>query len=184
MRRSKRRKPSQRLPDVNVPINHQIRAKELRVIGEDGTNYGVISLKEALEQAEKLGLDLIEISPKAVPPVAKIGDYGKFLYGEKKKQKAAKAKTQTVEVKAVQIKIGTGDNDLSIKAKSASEWLEEGHRIKLELFLPGRSKYLDQEFLHARFDRFLKLISLDFTIAQEIKKGPKGLNMIIEKSRS
>jgi len=183
LRKSKRRKPSQRLPNLNVPINHQIRASELRVIGDDGVNYGVLSLTEALKKAQELEQDLIEISPKAVPPVAKIGDYGKFLYAEKKKQKAAKAKTQTVEVKAVQVKIGTGENDLSIKAKNATDWLNEGHRIKLELFLPGRSKYLDKDFLEARFDRFLKLLGVEYTIAQEIKKGPKGLNMILEKVR-
>lgn len=183
MRRGKKKTPAQILPDISARTNRQIRAKELRVIGEDGTNYGVISLNEALRIAEEQNLDLIEISPKAVPPVAKVGDYGKYLYAEKKKIKAAKAKTQTVEVKSIQIKIGTGDNDLGIKAQTASKWLKEGHRIKLELFLPGRSKYLDKDFLEARFERFLKLVSVDFSTAQEIKKGPKGLNMIIEKSR-
>jgi translation initiation factor IF-3 len=165
-----------------VRINHQIQAPELRVILEDGQNLGVISKSEALDKARELGLDLIEISPKANPPVAKIMDYGKFQYTENKKLKLAKAKAHTVEVKNIQVKIGTGDHDLELKAKKASEWLAEGHRIKIDLFLPGRSKYLDEKFLRERMDRILKLVSVDFAIADPAKKSPKGLSIIIEKA--
>ena len=83
----------------------------------------------------------------------------------------------------MQVKLATSENDLKIKAKRASEWLKEGHRVKAELFLPGRSKYLDKDFLRGRLDRILKLISEDFKIAEEAKKSPKGLTMIIEKSK-
>jgi len=162
-------------------INEAIRAPELRVIGNDGENYGVLKKVDALKEAAKKGLDLIEISPKARPPVAKIADYGKFLYDQKKKQKAAKVKAHNVEVKTVQVKVGTDDNDLNIKAKKASEWLSEGHRIKVELFLPGRLKYMDRKFLDGRLDRFLKLFTVDYNIATPAKKSPKGLTMIIEK---
>ncbi|MEI6238444.1 MAG: translation initiation factor IF-3, partial [bacterium] len=127
--------------------NHQIKAPELRVIGPLGENIGVISFAEAMKKAEEAGLDLIEISPSAVPPVAKIMDYGKFQYTEKKKQKVANARTKTVELKNVQVKIGTGDHDLELKAKKASEWLAEGNRVKVDLFLTGRSKYMDIKFL-------------------------------------
>jgi len=164
-------------------INEMIRAKELRVIGSKGENIGVISTSEALKIAKAEELDLIEISPKAVPPVAKIMDYGKFQYDQKKKVKVQKAKAHNVEVKNVQIKIGTDENDLNIKAKRASKWLTEGHRVKIELFLPGRSKYLDKDFLEERFDRILKLITVPHTIADSIKKNPKGLATIIEKSK-
>jgi len=160
-----------------------IRAKELRVISDDDGNFGVLSKEEALAKAQEMGMDLIEISPEARPPVAKIMDYGKFLYDQKKKLKAQKAKAHNVEVKSVQIKLATDENDLKIKAKRASEWLKEGHRIKVELFLPGRAKYLDKDFLRGRLDRILKLISEDYRIADEAKKSPKGLTMIIEKSK-
>ena len=82
---------------------------------------GVITLQEALTKATEAGLDLIEISPNAVPPVAKIMDYGKFQYAENKKQKVARAKVHTVEVKNIQVKIGTGEHDLELKAKRVGE---------------------------------------------------------------
>jgi translation initiation factor IF-3 len=86
-------------------INQFIRAKELRIIGPEGENYGVLSINDALQKAKDHNLDLIEISPNANPPVAKIADYGKFLYEQNKKQKAAKAKSHIVEVKNIQIKV-------------------------------------------------------------------------------
>jgi translation initiation factor IF-3 len=165
----------------NVRINHQIKASELRVIGPTGENFGLIPLSQALSKAQELGLDLIEISPNAVPPVAKIMDYGKYQYMENKKQKVQKAKSHTVEVKTIQVKVGTGDHDLSLKARKASEWLSEGHRIKIDLFLPGRTKYLDQKFLRERMDRVLHLISVDYKIADAPQKSPKGLTVIIER---
>ena len=166
---------------VNHRINHQIRAAELRVIGPAGENIGVISLKEALEKAIAAGLDLIEISPNAVPPIAKIMDNGKFQYDQNKKLKAAKAKAHIVEVKTVQVKIGTGEHDLELKAKKASEWLKEGHRIKIDLFLTGRSKYMEFNFLKERMERILKLITEEYAIADAPKKGPKGLTVVIER---
>ena len=162
-------------------INNQIQAPELRVIMENGDNLGVLSLKDAIQKAREAGMDLIEISPKAVPPVAKIMDYGKFQYTESKKLKVAKTKAHTVEIKNVQVKVGTGDNDLSLKAKKASEWLIEGHRIKIDLFLPGRTKYMDINFLKERMDRILKLITEEYKVADPAKKSPKGLSIIIEK---
>ncbi|MES2059765.1 MAG: translation initiation factor IF-3 [Patescibacteria group bacterium] len=168
---------------TDAKVNHQIRAKELRVIGPKGENFGVISLSDALTRANDAGLDLIEISPDAVPPVAKISDYGKFIYEANKKQKAAKLKAHTVEVKSLQVKIGTGDHDLALKAKKASEWLAEGNKIKLDLFLPGRSKYLEGEFLKERLERILRLISVPYKIADSAKKGPKGISMLIEKDK-
>jgi len=170
------------LSNLKVRINHQIRAAELRVIGPDGGNLGVITLSQALEQAHKAGLDLIEVSPNATPPVAKIMDYGKFQYDEKKKLRSAKAKSHSVEVKNVQVKIGTGDHDLELKAKKASEWLKEGHRVKIDLFLTGRSKYMDIKFLKERLERILVLITEQYKIADEPKKSLKGLTTVIEKA--
>ena len=167
---------------TNVRINNQISSPELRVIGDDGQNLGVISFKEAIEKAKEAGLDLIEISPNAVPPVAKIMDYGKFQYAENKKLKVAKTKTHVVEVKNIQIKVGTGDHDLGLKAKKASEWLKEGNRIKINLFLPGRTKYMDEKFLRERMERVLKLITEEYKVADPAKKSPKGLSITIEKA--
>ncbi len=163
-------------------INHQIRAPELRVIGPQGENVGVITREEALSKATEAGFDLIEISPNAVPPVAKIMDYGKFQYAENKKQKVAKAKVHTVEVKTIQVKIGTSEHDLELKAKRVAEWLTEGNRVKIDLFLAGRAKYMEFKFLQERLERILKLIPVAYKIADPVKKGPKGLTIIIEKS--
>lgn len=154
----------------------------MRVIGSDGVNLGVITLSQALEKANSLGLDLIEVSPNATPPIAKIMDYGKFQYDEKKKLRSAKAKSHTTEVKNVQVKIGTGDHDLELKAKKASEWLKEGHRVKIDLFLTGRSKYMDIKFLKERLERILVLITEQYKIADEPKKSLKGLTTVIEKA--
>jgi len=170
------------LATLRARINHQIKAPQLRVITEDGVNLGAITLSEALKEARARNMDLIEISPGAVPPVAKIMDYGKFQYAENKKLKVAKTKTKTVEIKYIQVKVGTGEHDLELKAKKASEWLTEGNRIKIDLFLPGRSKYMDLNFLKERMDRVLKLITVEYKIADAAKKSPKGLSIIIERA--
>ncbi len=169
------------LKENRVRINQAIRAPELRVIGADAENVGVISLAEALALAATAGLDLIEISPTAVPPVAKIMDYGKYQYELQKKQREVKAKSHVTETKGVQVKIGTGDHDLMLKAKRVASWLEEGHRVKVDLFLWGRYKYMEFGFLKERLERFMKLIPTDYKIAEEIKKSPKGLSATIER---
>lgn len=170
------------MTQAKIRINNAIKAPEVRLIGDDGTNYGVVGIKDALLKAQELHLDLIEISATSTPPVAKIMDYGKFQYDEKKKQRLAKARTQVSELKNVQVKIGTGDHDLELKAKKASEWLSEGHRVKIDLFLIGRSKYMEFNFLKERMDRILRLITVEYKIVDEPKKGPKGLTAIIEKA--
>jgi len=164
-------------------INNQIRASEVRVISNEGVNLGVLSIKEALAQAESLGLDLIEISPNTNPPIVKISEYGKYKYEQNKKQKKAKAGSKATETKSIQIKIGTGEGDLALKARKASEWLKEGHRIKVELFLSGRSKYMPDPFLRERLDRVLHLITENFKVAEDYKKGPKGPTITIEKDK-
>jgi translation initiation factor IF-3 len=163
-------------------INHQIRAAEVRVIGPEGENIGVISLSDALARAQEAGLDLIEISPNAVPPVAKIMEYGKFHYEQEKKRREIKAKSHTTETKSVQVKIGTGDNDMALKAKKAAAWLAEGHRVKVDLFLWGRYKYMEFAFLKERLERFLKLIPQDFKLGEPIAKSPKGLSTVLERA--
>lgn len=164
-------------------INQQIRAKEVRVIGPDGENIGVFPIEEAWKQAEMQGLDLIEIGPNATPPIVKIMEFGKYQYELAKKQKKMKAGSKPTETKAIQVKPGTGDNDLALKAKTASKWLSEGHRIKVELFLPGRSKYINEAFLKTRLQKVLDLISEPYKIAEELKRNPKGYLVTIERDQ-
>jgi len=161
-------------------INRQIRARELRVIGEKGVNLGVVTFAEAFAKAQELGLDLIEISPNAKPPVAKIADFGKFQYDEKKKKKQSKGKVS--ETKTLQVKIATGEHDLMLKAKQASKFLKQGHRVKIDLFLAGRAKYLDKNFLKERLDRILHFITESYKVADGPKKSPKGLTIVLEKT--
>ena len=165
-------------------MNENIRAREVRVIGPEGENFGVLPIKEAIEKSVEFGLDLIEISPNAVPPVAKITDYGKFKYEQKKKDKEVKAKATVTETKVTQVKIGTSERDMHIKASKAAIWLREGHRVKVDLFLWGRYKYMEFEFLKERLERFLALIPESYKIADEIKKSPKGLSVVLERDTS
>jgi translation initiation factor IF-3 len=162
-----------------LKINQGIRAPELRVLLEDGESR-VMSREDALALAEDQGLDLIEITAKANPPVARITDYGKFVYDQKKKQKEIKAKQNTVEVKNIQIRVGTGDADLQLKAKRASDWLKEGQRVKAELYLRGRAKYMDKKFLHARLGNVLSLITEEYKVVEDYKPSPKGIAILIE----
>lgn len=152
-------------------------------MGAEGENLGVLPLSEAIARAEVLGLDLIEISPNAVPPVAKIMEYGKFQYEQQKKRREMKAKSHITETKSVQVKIGTGDHDMQLKAKKAAAWLQDGHRVKVDLFLWGRYKYMEFPFLKERLERFLKLIPADYKLADPIAKSPKGLATVLEKAK-
>ena len=165
-------------------MNEGIRAPEVRVIGPDAENFGVLPIREAIAKAQELGLDLIEISPNAQPPVCKITDYGKFKYEQKKKDKEIKSKAHVTETKITQVKIGTSERDMQIKAGKAAEWLKEGHRVKVDLFLWGRYKYMEFEFLKERLERFLAVIPEGYKVAEPIQKGPKGLSITLERDPS
>jgi translation initiation factor IF-3 len=167
-----------------VKINDAIRAPEVRVIHDELGSLGVMKIKDAIAKAVELGLDLVEISPDAQPPVAKIIDYGKFTYAQKKKQKEIKSKQNTAssEVKNIQIKVGTGEHDIEIKAKRASEWLTEGHRVKIELFLRGRVKGMDKKFLEERLQRIVDQIKIDYKLVEGFKESPKGIVVTLERA--
>ncbi|MEI6296824.1 MAG: translation initiation factor IF-3 [bacterium] len=169
--------------DKKIRINNQIRVAEVRVIDDLGVNLGVISTAEGIRLAESKGLDLIEISPNIIPPIAKIMDYGKFQYLENKKQKLAKSKIQTVEIKNIQIGIATSDHDLELKAKNASEFLKEGNKLRVILTLRGREKYLDRNFLKERANRLLKLLTEEYKLIDDLKPAQRGLGMTIEKAK-
>lgn len=165
-------------------INDDIRAPEVRVVGPEGEALGILPIREALARAREMHLDLIEVSARAVPPVAKIMDYGKFTYEQKKKQKDIRAKSFTTETKSVQVKIGTGTHDKELKAQRAMEWLIEGHRVKVDLFLWGRYKYMEEAFLKERLHGFLNIIKVPFKIADEVKRSPKGFSCTLERDKT
>ncbi len=119
-------------------LNDRIRDRELRVIGDDGEQYGIISRDEALKIAEEKGLDLVLVSPDAKPPVAKVMDYGKHKYQLEKKKKEAKKKQKKIEVKEVKFSVKIADNDIAYKVKHAIEFLQKGKHVKLRVFLKGR----------------------------------------------
>ncbi|EAT99714.2 MULTISPECIES: translation initiation factor IF-3 [Campylobacter] len=121
-----------------VLLNEDIRAREVRCVGDDGTVYGVVSRDEALKIAEKQGLDLVLVAPDAKPPVCKIMDYGKFRYQQEKKQKEAKKKQKVIEIKEIKLSIKIAQNDINYKVKHAVEFLQDGKHVKFRVFLKGR----------------------------------------------
>ncbi len=121
-----------------VIMNEDIRVSELRCTGDDGTNYGIISTRDAQQTADDLGLDLVLIAPDAKPPVAKIMDYGKFKYQQEKKKKEAKKKQRVIVVKEVKFSVKIAENDINYKVKHAIEFLEKGYHVKCRVFLRGR----------------------------------------------
>ncbi|HEC1563505.1 TPA: translation initiation factor IF-3 [Campylobacter upsaliensis] len=124
--------------EKEVLLNEEIRANELRCIGDDGKVYGIISADEALGIANRLGLDLVLIAPDAKPPVAKIMDYGKFRYQQEKRQKEAKKKQKVIDIKEIKLSVKIAQNDINYKVKHALEFLEQGKHVKFRVFLKGR----------------------------------------------
>lgn len=140
-------------------INEQIRDKEVRVIGEDGEQLGVMSVAEARSLAEEAGVDLVKIAPNAKPPVCKIVDYGKFKYEQTRKEKEAKKKQKVVEIKEIRLSPNIDTNDLNTKTVNARKFLEKGNRVKVTLRFRGRemahmanSKHILDDFAEALSD--------------------------------
>jgi translation initiation factor IF-3 len=166
-----------------IYINEEVRFPEVRVVSDDG-NLGVMSSHEALETARAQGLDLIVVSAKANPPVAKIIDYGKFTYEQKKKNREVKKNSFIAETKNVQVKIGTGDRDKRLKVERTEQWLLQGHRVKVDLFLWGRYKYMEAQFLTERLQRFLEMVRVPYKLAEPIQKTPKGFGCTLERDKT
>ena len=119
-------------------LNEEIRDKEVRLIGADGAQLGIVSADQANEMAEEQGLDLVKISPNAVPPVCKIMDYGKFRYESEKREKEARKKQQTIEVKEIQLSYRIDTHDFETKLKHARKFLEGGAKVKVCIKFKGR----------------------------------------------
>ncbi len=140
-------------------INEQIRDKEVRVIGEDGEQLGIMSAREALQLAEEAGVDLVKIAPTAKPPVCKIVDYGKFKYEQTRKEKEAKKKQKVIEIKEIRLSPNIDTNDLNTKVNAARKFLSKGDRVKVTLRFRGRemahmasSKHILDDFAQALAD--------------------------------
>jgi len=121
-----------------IRINRHIRITPIRVVLEDGSTLGVIETHEAIAKAEEMGLDLVEISPTARPPVCKITDYGKWKYDQSKKESEAKRNAFQSEVKQIRFRPKTEEHDFAFKVKNSREFLEEGHKVQFEVRFRGR----------------------------------------------
>jgi translation initiation factor IF-3 len=130
--------PRQAQRGPQVRINQRIRVPEIRVIGEDGEMLGIMTTSDALRRAQEKGLDLVEVNPKADPPVCKILDFGKYKYDEKKKAREAKRKQSVVEIKEIKLRPKTDDHDLQFKTRAAHRFLEAGHKVKFTVRFRGR----------------------------------------------
>ena len=152
----------------------------MRLIDEKGNNVGVVDTQKALEMARVQNLDLVEIAPQANPPVARIIDFGKYLYQQEKQIKQQKAKQKTSELKLIKIGMKISDHDALIKIKKLEEFLGEGHKVKIDMFLRGRER-ANKDFAREKFNHFLSLIQAKYTIEQPMKQLPTGFNMLISK---
>ena len=161
-------------PTVN--INQAIRATEVRVIGAEGDQLGVIPTSRALELAEQQQLDLVEVSPTAVPPVCRIMDYGKFKYQQSKKQQEAKKKQVHVQVKEVKLRPKTDDHDLAFKVKNVRRFLEEGNKAKVTLVFRGR-EITHMDIGRAVIERFATELA-DVAVV-EVQPRVDGRNMFM-----
>jgi translation initiation factor IF-3 len=130
--------PRQQQRGFQIRVNHRIRVPEVRVIGADGSMLGVLQTHEAMRMAQEQGLDLVEVNPKAEPPVCKILDFGKYKYEEKKKTAEAKRKQTVVEIKEIKLRPKTDDHDINFKVKNARRFIEAGHKVKVTVRFRGR----------------------------------------------
>ena len=149
-------------------LNEEIRDKEIRLIGADGAQLGIMSAAQANEMAEEQGMDLVKISPNAVPPVCKIMDYSKFCFDQKKREKEAKKNQKVVEIKEIRMSPSIDTNDFNTKVKAATKFLADGNRVKVSVRFRGR------EMAHTNLGE--KLL-MDFSEAcaetSSMEKNPK-----------
>ncbi|OGZ61028.1 MAG: translation initiation factor IF-3 [Candidatus Spechtbacteria bacterium RIFCSPLOWO2_01_FULL_43_12] len=165
----------------HIRKNEQISAPEVRLLDEKGNNLGIVKTAEAIKKAREAGLDLIEISGKAVPPVARIMDHGKYLYQQEKKDKDAKKKQETGSVmKGVRIGMQTSEHDTGIKAGLVDKFLKKGYKVRVELIMKGREKAL-QDMGNKKVEDFLSALSEEHEVEQGPKKSPRGIYFIIRK---
>ena len=163
-------------------INGQIRDKEVRVIGEDGEQLGIMSAAEAQKIADEAGLDLVKIAPTAKPPVCKIVDYGKCKYEQARKEKEAKKKQKTIEVKEIRMSPNIDTNDLNTKIAAARKFLEKGDRVKVTIRFRGRelAHMNDNKYILDDFAKALEDISV---VEKPAKVEGRTLTMFLTEKR-
>jgi translation initiation factor IF-3 len=168
-------------PEPKILANNRIRAKEVRLIDDDGSQLGVLPLEQALARAKEKNSDLIQVTEKVEPPVCKIMDFGKYLYSLKKKEKSVK-QNKGGEMKGIRLTFNISDHDLETRAKQAEKFLKQGDRINLEMKLRGREK-AHQNFAIEKINKFIEFINktTPVKVERDIKKQPRGLTMIIAK---
>jgi translation initiation factor IF-3 len=161
-----------------VRINEAITASELRVIGPDGDQLGILSRTEALLEAERAGLDLIEVSPQASPPVARIIDWGKYQYQKTKEAQRNRKHATSVEVKQMRLGLKIGTHDLEIKLRKIREFLEAGHRVKIMVFFRGR-EMAHQELGYVLLNRITEALQDTATVEQKPVMAGKNLGIVV-----
>ena len=161
-------------------INNQIKAVEVKVIDELGKQLGPMKTFDALKLAREKDLDLAEVGPNMQPPIAKIMDYGKYIYRKERQEKKSGPKQKEQERKTVRVGFKTGIHDLEFKAKQIGEFLNEGNIVKIELTLRGREKALAQ-LGREKLNNFIKFIKEEYTVQEIIKRSPFGWTTTIKK---
>ncbi|MCR9113853.1 MAG: translation initiation factor IF-3 [Rhodobacteraceae bacterium] len=162
--------------DTGPRVNDRIRAPEIRLIGADGENAGVVTPEQAMDMAAEAGLDLVEISPNATPPVCKIMDYGKYKYEQQKRESEARKKQKVIEVKEVKFRPNTDTHDYDVKMRNVFRFLENGDKVKITLRFRGR------EMAHQDLGRdLLERVAEDVKEIGKIENMPKmeGRQMIM-----
>ena len=175
-------KPSQ----PRLRLNNLIRVPEVRAIGPNGEQLGVLPMHEVLKLAEQYGMDAVEIGPTSKPPVVKIMDYGRYMYQQERSQKKSPKSAVAQhgqEVKTVQIGFKTQEHDLHIRATQAMKFLEKGYRVKVDMRLRGREKGMSA-VARPKMELFLKLIPVPYEIDSPVKNFPGGLDVLIRASKA
>ena len=164
-------------------INEQIRDREIRLIGEDGQQLGIMSSREAMKIAREAELDLVKIAPQAKPPVCKIIDYGQYRYELARKEKEAKKKQKTIEVKEVRLSPNIDSNDLNTKIASARKFIEKGNKVKVTLRFRGREMAHVQSSRHI-LDEFAKALEDIALVDKPAKMEGRSMAMFLTEKRS
>ncbi len=166
----------------DLMINEQIRDREVRVIGEDGEQLGIMSSREAMRLAEEAGVDLVKIAPTAKPPVCKLVDYGKFKYEQTRKEKEAKKKQKVIDVKEIRLSPNIDTNDLNTKVNAARKFLTKGDKVKVTLRFRGREMAHMQNSKHILID-FGESLSDIAVVEKEPKVEGRSMTMFLAEKR-
>lgn len=163
-------------------INEQIRDREIRLIGEDGEQLGIMSAREAMKIAQEAELDLVKIAPAAKPPVCKTIDYGKYKYEQARKEKEAKKKQKTVEVKEVRLSPNIDTNDLNTKINNAKKFISKGNKVKVTLRFRGREMAHVQQSKHI-LDDFAETLADVAVVEKPAKMEGRAMSMVLAEKR-